>query len=458
VASSALGGGRSPALGVGRKSVYALGDFTINTGLSALSLIYAQYFLVQFADLRPALAGLIPLIGRTVDAFTDPLMGRISDGTRWRAGRRRPYFLIGALPYGASFALLWLDPPLGSQAIRFGYYTLSYCLLSLSMTVLSIPYLAILPEMAVGYDERTSLNTFRNVGSTLGIVAAVSIPSLADALGGGAAGFARAGVALGVVLALPWLAVHRVTFERPDFQTRAAAVPFFRGLGQVMRHRAFMRLTWLYIAGRIAMDLAGALFILFVTYWLGRRGDFEPVMYCFLAAVVIALPAWLRVSRGRDKAAVFVWGCLGWAATSLLLGLVQPDWPRWLVFTLIPLAGFGFALVDLMPWSMVGEVIDEDELTTGERREGVYNGVFMFLRKLGGGLAVALVLGILDLAGYQKGEVQTETARQAIRWLTAVGPTCFLLVAVWIARSYPLTRQAHGRILEALGRGGSTRS
>ena len=122
----------------------------------------------------------------------------------------------------------------------------------------------------------------------------------------------------------------------------------------------------------------------------------------------------------------------------------------WIMFAYVPLVGFGYAVVDLMPWSMVGEVIDEDDLETGERREGLYNGVFTFVRKLGGALGVFLVLTILDVAGYVKGEQQSETARQAIRFMTAVAPAFFLLVGVWLAWDYPLTRKAHEEILRRL--------
>ena len=88
----------------------------------------------------------------------------------------------------------------------------------------------------------------------------------------------------------------------------------------------------------------------------------------------------------------------------------------------------------------------------GERREGLYNGMFGFLRKLGGAIGVFLVMGLLDLLGYEKGEQQSETARQAIRWMTAAAPAAFLLVGVWLARDYPLTRERHRQILEQLAR------
>ncbi len=434
------------ALGPGGKSVYASGDFTLSTALAALSLIYASYFLTQIADLRPLLAGLVPLVGRAVDAFTDPLMGRISDRTRVRGERRRPWFLMGAVPYGVSFALLWAEVPFESQLGLFLYYAGAYCLLSVASTVLSVPYLALLPEMAPDYDERTSLNTYRTVGATLGIFAAVAIRPLAEALGGGGTGYAAVGILFGVVVSLPWIGVHRVTFERNDAPTEASGASFREALVAVLRHRTFARLTALYIFGRIAMDLAGALLILFVSYWLGRTGDFEMVMFIFLLSVVLSLPFWLYVSRGRDKATVFIWGSVWWMLCTLAMATFQPDWPRGLLLLFIPFVGVGYALVDLMPWSMLGEVIDEDELGCGERREGIYNGVFTFLRKLGGAVGVFLVMSVLDVVGFEKGEEQTELVRQTIRFLAAGGPALFLALAIAMARGYPLTREAHARI------------
>jgi sugar (glycoside-pentoside-hexuronide) transporter len=433
-----------------RKSIYAAGDFTLNTSLAALSLIYASYFLPQVADLRAALAGLIPLIARTLDAFADPLMGRLSDRTRWALGRRRPYFLLGAIPYGVTFALLWVESPFAGAEGRFVYYTLIYLAHALSMTVLAVPYLAILPEMALDYDARTSLNTYRTIGSILGVFAAVAVRPVAEALGGGKEGFAAAGVFFGVLLMLPWFAVYRVTFERPAFRARATEQGFLDGMRVVMRHRTFTQLTAVYIMGRIAMDLASALLILYTTYWLLRPDDFELVMVLFLSAVVLALPFWLWLALGRDKVQVFVIGSLWWAVTSLGLSFATPEWPRWVIFVWVPIVGLGYAVVDLMPWSMLGEVIDEDDLATGERREGLYNGVFTFLRKLGGALGVFLVMGLLDVLGYQKGETQSETARQAIRWMTGLAPAFFLIAGVLLARGYPLTRARHAEILRSL--------
>ena len=130
--------------------------------------------------------------------------------------------------------------------------------------------------------------------------------------------------------------------------------------------------------------------------------------------------------------------------------LAQPDWPRWTLFAFASFAGIGYAVVDLMPWSMVGEVVDEDDLATGERREGIYNGVFMFLRKLAGTTVVGLALFVLGALGFKQGAEQNEATLHGIRLLTSLGPALFLAASVWIARGYPLTRERHAEIIERL--------
>lgn len=435
-----------------RKAVYASGDFTVNAFLSVLGIVYITYFLTQVVGLRPELAGAVQLVGRAIDAFADPLMGRISDRCKWKAGRRRPFFLLGALPFGLFFALLWLDLTGASQLQLFAYYTAMYVLGCLAMTVLSVPYLALLPEMAIGYDARTSLNTWRNAGAVIGVFAAVAFRPVANALGGGTGGYATAGICFGVLLALPWVAIHRVSWERPDFQQRESHVGFGHGMRILMAHANFRRLTAMYLCGRVSMDLIGAMLILYFTHYLGRTEDFEPMMLIFLLSVLLSLPLWLQLAQRMEKATVFMLGTLWWAVMQLGLLAAQPDWPRWIVFAFAPVIAFGYAVVDLMPWAMIGEIVDEDELQTGERREGLYNGFFMFVRKLAGTAGVALAMFVLGWLGFGQGDVQPPAAVEAIRWLGSVVPALLLVLSAWYARGYPLTRAEHERILAELSR------
>jgi GPH family glycoside/pentoside/hexuronide:cation symporter len=203
------------------------------------------------------------------------------------------------------------------------------------------------------------------------------------------------------------------------------------------------------------MDLVGAMLILYFTLWLGRSDDFELTMGLFFAIVLAALAFWVRLAERLEKAMVFAIGALWWAAALAVIIFVQPDWPRWLVIGGAAAGAVGYAVMDLMPWSMLGEVVDEDDLETGERREGTYYGLFMFVRKLGGTLAVSLALMLLGAFGYERDRAPNDATLTAIRWLTSLVPAAFLVLAAWLARGYQLTRARHAEIRAALEQRGS---
>ena len=400
--------------------------------------------------MQPWLAGLIAWLARLVDAITDPLMGRLSDGVRWRAGRRRPFFLIGMLPLGLSFALLWTSP-FESQAAMSAWYLACYVALALAMTVVSVPYMALIPEMVRDYDERTSLNSWRSAAAVVGTMVAASFFVIADGFGGGAAGYARAGALLAVWLVWPWPLVWRVSFEPPR-RERRPPVRFAPALASLARHATYVRLAAIYLAGRIAMDLLGLAVPLFVTIWLGRPGDVTFMLLAMLGVVVASLPIWLRFARHREKHHVLAIGSLWLVVGLVVVFFASPSWPRALLFAISGALGVGYAVVDLFPWAMLGEVIDEDELDTQERREGLYNGMFTFLRKVGGASAYMLGGFALSLSGYDShASVQPERAVLTIRLLATLLPAACVLAALAGLTGYPLTRARHDEIRRRIG-------
>lgn len=440
-----------PMLPLKTRVGYSVAEYTLSLSLSALSLFYLL-FLTEVGGLRPALAGLVLLLGRTIDAFFDPLMGRITDLTRMRAGRRRPWLLIGALPFAITFAGLFVDLPIESQVARFAYYASVYLAWTLCSTVLTVPYMALLPELTLDYQERTALSVYRSVFGQIGTaVAALATQPLVRGFGGGADGWLAVGLVFGAMLAWPWILTFLTTRERRDFQ-RPPEIPFYEGLRLTLRHRAYRNLMGLYVCSRIAMDIAGALLVFYFTYWLARPGDFELTMGLMLAMVVASLPFWLRASRGRDKRTLFVAGSIAWLAVMLCFVPATSEWPRWLPILLGGLAGAGYAAADVIPWSMLADVVDADELRTRERREGLYSGFFFFLRKLGGAVAVFVAGVALDLAGFVRGRgaAQPDSALQAIRVLTGFAPALFIGLSVLLARAYPISRDRHAKIRDEL--------
>ncbi|MCP4006404.1 MAG: MFS transporter [bacterium] len=443
-------GARQTEIRVPMKILLGCPDHGLTLALSALSLVYV-FFLERYIGLSIGLAAAVPLIGRFVDAITDPLMGRISDVTRTRFGRRRPYLLAGALPFGISFALLWFNPGFESEFFRFAFCVLVYVFYSLTSTVVGVPYVALIPEVVPGYEQRTSVSAYRGALTVLGTgVAAVGFRPLAAYLGEGSVGFFQAGLLLGIWITLPFLVLCLFVRERPEYQ-QPVKTSFLEGIKMLAAHRAYRRLSALYILGRVAMDIVGMVLLFYFTYWLLRPGDFEITMLLFLGTSILSLPLWVYISRRTDKHRVFVTGCLLWSASQLLILLIEPDWPRWVMFGGAICFAAGYAVVDMMPWSMLADVVDEDELLSHERREGVYGGSFTFIRKLGGAIGVFVAGFGLELAGFDSAlETQPESALWAIRCVASIVPSFFLVLAALIARGYSLDRAEHARILGEL--------
>ena len=222
--------------------------------------------------------------------------------------------------------------------------------------------------------------------------------------------------------------VYAVTWERPEHSV--PSVSFLTSFREVVAHGTYQRLLLLFLGSRIAMDLSGAMFVFYLTYWLERPGDFPIVMGVMLVTGTLALPVWLRAAARFDKAAVFCIGLCIWIGALLVIQALTPTWPRWSMWVLAAIVGIGFAAGDLMPWSMLGDVIDEDALQRGERRDGMYAGVFIFLRKLAGAAAVAVGGQFLDLAGFVAGAQQSDAVLITIRILTAAAPALLLAQAL----------------------------
>ena len=385
-----------------------------------------------------------------MDALTDVWMGRISDRTTWKAGRRRPYLLIGAVPFSLSFAAIWSAPSIGNATLEFGFYVGVYVLLSISMTVVAVPYQALLPELTSNYHERTSLATFRSISSIIGtFVTLMLFRQIVTAFGGDSTAWSMAGVVFALWILWPWLPIWWVTYERPGKRSElmASTREYFRLLAE---NRSFRRLIALFTLGRIAIDLPMALFLYYFTYVIGRPEDFEPVMAVFLVSVVVAMPFWLRFSRGRDKNTTYLYGCVGWVFCLGCLFVNQPEWPFAITLIAACFAGAGYSAADMIPWSMIADVADEDEILSGERREGLYVGVFTFLRKLAGAVGVALAFLALDLVGFEPGVENSESVLWVVRGATALVPVLFVIASAWAARSYPLGRLRHQAILDEL--------
>lgn len=444
-----------------KKLAYGVGDSGFSLTTTALALLYLD-FLINVVGLNPGLAGLSIAIGRIWDASNDLLIGALSDRTRSRWGRRRPYLLFGALPFGVAFVLMWLVPESNNQTLLLAYYTGMYILFDTLFTLVNVPYVALTPELARTYDERTSLHSYRMAFSiALGLVGAVAPLAIVDALAGGNASAAdrRAAYAgMAIVLAILSVVPILITFvgvkERPEHQH--LEMPTLRQSFRIAAsNRAFIVAAGLFLLTWIPIDLIQFVLVFLLRDYFGFSGFERDLAFLLLFGVaVLALPLWVWLSKRFDKRRAYQIGISFLAVTLLALTFANPG-QTVLVLVIAALAGVGLSAAHALPLAILPDVFDWDELRTSARLEGAYYSVITLIQKVVGAATIAITGSILTNTGYITGGnvvEQPAAAIMAIRILTGPIPAAFFLLGIVLVMLYPITRERHARILRALER------
>lgn len=440
------------------KLAYGFGDVT-GAVVAAVYGFFMLSFLLDAAGLPPASAGLIFAIAQIWDAVTDPVMGRLSDRTRARWGRRRPFLLFGAVPLGLAFFLHWLVPPLGGEGLFF-YYLVIALLLRTAMTVVAVPYTALTPELAPDHDGRTELTMFRFAFSITGALVAVILhPVIVSLPGNIFAGYALSGGVWMLVIIVSTLTCFAFTFERPEqtMQTESHLTMRER-LGIVFGNRPFLIATALYLLSWAALQFVQANLLLYARYWLGLEAQFTLFVAVLQVTAALFLAVWTKVSARFGKREAYIAGIGIWIVAEVALFFVQPG-QGWAVMAISFVAGAGLSAAYLIPWSMLPDTIEHNELLTGERQEGLFYGFFVFLQKLGLSAALGLSGFMLGVAGYETPAVadgQVAAAAQPaavldmLRLIVSLVPAVVLLVSIPVAMAYPISKRRHAEMRAAL--------
>lgn len=428
---------------------------------TAIMSFFLLFFFTDVARLDPAVAGVILLLTKIWDAVNDPIVGMLSDRIKTRWGRRRPWFLFGAVPFGLTFFLLFIVPQISSNG-KFWYYLVISFLLDTAFTVVNVPYTALTPELTRDYDERTSLNSFRfafSIGS--GLIAAVVHPLIVSALQptlGIQGAYAVSAGVWAVAGTLPFFFAFWGTYERHEVNDEEN-LPFAEALKITFANRAFRYVTGIYLLSWLVVQTVSTIVIYYMTYWLRQPGLVPVVILAVQGSALIWLFIWTSVSRRTGKKGVYYRGMIFWIVVGFLLFAVQPGWPSWTIIVLGALAGVGVATAYLVPWAMLPDVIELDELETGKRREGAFYGFFVLLQKLGLALGLFLISQVLNWAGYITPPegittpiVQPESTLLAIRLMIGPLPALILAAGIYLVYKFPITKENHEQTLQELAR------
>lgn len=426
--------------------------------VTAISGFFLLNFLINVAGLEPGPAGTLLLLVKLWDAVNDPLVGWLTDKTKSKMGRRRPWILYGAIPFGLFFFLHWVVPPIDESA-KFWYYLVIALLLDTAFTVVNVPYTALTAELSQDYDERTSLNSFRFSFSILGGVLSAFVHSLIIAAykSDPQTGYALSVGIWAVVSVLGFLAVFFGVKEKGRGPTEEEGGPgFFEGLRIAFANRAFILVTIIYLFSWLSIQFVQNNLLLYARDWVGiDAGQFGFLLLGVQVSAFVWVLIWARVSERIGKKNVYYVG--GTIFMVVLIGLffVQPGQAS-LLFVLGVVAGAGLGVGYLVPWSMLPDVIELDELQTGQRREGVFYGFFVLLQKFGLSLGLFISGWVLDFSGYikavsgQPDPVQPENVLWALRVLVGPAGAAILLLSFVAVYLYPITKEKHAEIRAAL--------
>jgi GPH family glycoside/pentoside/hexuronide:cation symporter len=455
------------------KFVYGTGDW----GLSSIGMLRSIFYAIYLTDvvgIEPRLASFGALAGIVWDAINDPLIGVLSDRMKSRLGRRRPFLLWFAIPFGLSFVILWSAPNWDSQLALLIYITLSFMISDTLTTLVGVPYLSLTPELTQDYDERTSLSSFRSVFQLLAAMAVViAAPMIVDKVieGGGSQqqGFMLAGAVFGALGALPFLLIGWLVKERYASEQQEQ-LPFRQSFKVAWENIPFRYAAGIYMFNWSAVDMIAITFPFFLLYWVAQ-GDLlakinilgvdlalESAFFGILLLVcILFVPFWLWLAKKRNKIQAYIIGMIIWVAIEFLIYTIQPGEINYLL-TIAALAGIGVSAAYILPDSILPDVIEWDELRTGRRQEGVYYGIRTLIRKITGALIIFITLQVLGWSGYQAppdGAIQftqPDSALFMIRMMVSFLGAGILLGTILLAWSYPLSREKYQRIQTLLAK------
>lgn len=434
------------------KISYALPAFTLAI-IGIPVYVYLPKFYTDTVGVPVAAAGIILLAIRILDAFTDPLIGIFSDRAVTRFGRRRPMILTGAILVAVSILFLFNPPNLTATGAT-AWFALWIFLLFFTWTIVEVPYEALGPELTFDYNERTSLFALRDGLLLLGTFAAAASPTLIKNIFSGRIASGGEGEVFFIMSLLysPLIAASALwcIFFVKERISAPEKTGIFQGFRYVRMNRPFMILLVSYTISAIGNNLPATLILYYVEYVLhSDMADFFLLIY-FLTGIIF-LPLWIKLSGKYGKKQAWL------AAMAINTGaffgvffLGAGDTTAYGV--LVFLSGIGFGATLAIPSSIQADVIDYDELMTGERREGQYIGIWSLAKKIAAAAGVGIGLFILGTAGYKPNSEQPESVVFTLRLLYALVPCLCNAAAILIALAYPITEDVHSEIKIAIAR------
>lgn len=441
---------KSGKLSFGLKLGYGIGDIGCNIFIVATGM-FLLFFLTNILGVEPAIAGLAILFPKLWDVISDPIVGGISDATRSRMGRRRPYLLWSSLPFGLSFFFLFLAPHYNSDSAMAIHVGVLFALGCTFFTVYNVPYSSMVAEMTDDYNERMSVTSFRMIGSSVGVLlaGALAMP-LVEMGGGGEAGFRSMGIVFGAFISFfclisVWSTKKARTLSAPDEKP-----PFLEQARIAFRNTPFKTLMLMYLFQSLAIGILMAGLIYYIKYVMNLPETYMGIIFPILfVTAILCIPVWVKLGVRFGKIRAYTAGlCL--LAVMLASLFFTKQGQLTLFYVQIFLLGIGFSSFQLFPFSMLPDTIEFDEMQSNMRREGIFSGMWACGQKTAYAVGPSIIGFTLSFTGYAEATVQPETVVTGIRVVFCLFTALMILLSLIPFSRYELTEKRFEEIKQMI--------
>lgn len=462
---------------VKEKLAYGCGAFMDGGGVALMSCVMLKY-MEYGLGIPIATASTLMMISKIWDAITDPLMGFISDNTRGRYGRRKPYMFVGGILLLVGIFLLFL--PVTEWGIiaadnipgLVAWILIMYLLWNTFSTITMVPYCSMASDISPSFRERNNANTVKLVFNAAASGLAYVLPLL----------FIEALISDDGYMFVPhmshtdfWLAIclifgvlfggglivtglfvkERIKVSAPkekfDFKK------FLKNYAEPYKNRSYRWHIVMYVSAFMCMDMISALAVYYATdVWAGQKvfGSMDMSSLFIIAPLMVAaflvFPLARYVMDKKSKQFAFRMGLPCYIAAGIMLAVMDPLWtPSWVVPVVALVMGFGFGGAQMMPWIIFPDTVDIAQMATGDRPTGTYSGMMTLVRKIAGALGVGIVGWILGAAGYVERRTpgdQSDEALLAIKLVMGLAIVVLISIALFASFRYKINNRKLSRV------------
>lgn len=448
------------------KLCYGAGGLMDGGGVALMSCVMLG-FMTDYGKIAAAAASTIMMIAKLWDAFTDPFMGFISDNTRGKWGRRKPYMFFGGIALIIALFLLFLPlPDWGVSGARYiPYIIIMYLIWNTCSTLTQVPYTSMASDITPSFKERNNTNTVKLVFTAAASGLAYVIPLvLLEALTtdkdkvfgfipkiNGTQFWLTIAIVFGALFGGGLILCGLFTKERIKTNAPKQKFNFKRFVNNYVepyKNRSYRWHIAMYATAFMCMDMISALAFYYATkVWqgytlFGMEMSSMFIVAPLMVAAVLAFPLARIMMDKKSKAFAFRMGLPFYIGGGLLLAILDPSWgtPAILVPIIAFIMGLGFGGAQMMPWIIFPDTLDVAEMATGARPTGTYSGMMTLARKIAGAFGVGMVGWILDGAGYNP-ELPTQSSGTllAIRLVLGLSIAVFISIALFASFKYKIT-------------------